>query len=156
MKHRKPPTPHWNSPPGRCRWCGEPVVKKGKPSFGRWHPDCVKAYQIAAWPNETRKAVFARDKGICVKCGLDTCDPVHHRDLIEKHGWQNHTDAWLRHWLSSRRSGAGIRWQADHIVELKDCERDITMWSLGNLQTLCTACHLHKSTESRRARKKTP
>lgn len=56
-------------PPGQCRWCGKPV----KPPRQSWCDDtCVQAYLIRARPEAARRAVYARDRGMCAICGLDT------------------------------------------------------------------------------------
>lgn len=54
----------------------------------RWHPDCLDEYKIIYWPQETRKAVFERDRGICGVCGAADgyWEMDHHRPLFEARG----------------------------------------------------------------------
>lgn len=60
--------------PGVCRWCGEAVLHPETKEPGKltWHDACVVEYKRIFWPAETRKAVLARDRGICAVCGIDT------------------------------------------------------------------------------------
>lgn len=52
-----------------CRWCSG-ALPKGRRS---WCSDkCVNEALIVHSPPHTRKAVFERDKGICLHCGEDT------------------------------------------------------------------------------------
>ena len=71
--HRKAPLPasmKRKPTKGMCRWCEQPVVgPKGQPTKATWHPACVQEFKLIHWPAETRAAVFARDKGICARCG---------------------------------------------------------------------------------------
>lgn len=69
--------------PGRCRWCkGEIRDPKTRAILTRktWHPECVGIYESQAHSDKLRKAILARDKGICAKCGIDCTD--------WKHFWQ--------------------------------------------------------------------
>jgi 5-methylcytosine-specific restriction endonuclease McrA len=100
--HRKPPLPpHFDcTPVGTCRWCNQAIglTRTGKESRARWHPACVKEYQLMFWPSEARKVVWKRDKGVCRSCGTQ-CERRNHgwhldhiQPLIEAQGdltfWQ--------------------------------------------------------------------
>jgi 5-methylcytosine-specific restriction endonuclease McrA len=87
----RPETPHWGSPPGHCRWCGEAVTREdGTPNTRRrWHDPCLDEYRFRAWPDEARRVVFRRDHAVCAACGVDCL-------------------------------GEGLPWAADHIVPLAD------------------------------------
>ena len=148
MKHRRPPLPHWKALKGTCRWCGDPVLKPdGSASVRRWHPACVTAYKIAAWPAEARKAVWVKNGGVCQGCGLDLAAEAlkisqdrygeHHRNIGD---------------LRTTMPSWAPKWQCDHIVELVDSDRNPAHWSVANMQVLCCACHAAKSAASRRAR----
>lgn len=70
--HRKPPKPkhYLTAPKGYCRVCGKAIIKNDKINTrANWHPACVKEYKLVHFPRETRKAVWARDKGRCYICG---------------------------------------------------------------------------------------
>lgn len=92
--HRKPPKPphYFTAEPGQCKFCGEMVLKKDGAVNKRanWHPPCVAEYKIIYWPAATRKAVWKRDKGICVvcskNCGRHAWDVEHTRPLYEANG----------------------------------------------------------------------
>ncbi len=111
---------------GTCRWCAKPIVKAdGAPDLRKtWHPACVTDYKIACSSSDQRRAVYARDKGVCARCGRDTD--------AERRG----------HFRRLTYHNTGKLWQADHIKPLID------------LQTLCTKpCHVEKGKEDNRRRK---
>lgn len=97
MRYRKPPKPiHYdNFAPGQCRFCGEPILKPNGNLNTRafWHKTgCLQAYKAMYWPQETRKAVWKRDRGQCASCPtkFDSIRGAWHVDhikpLIEAHG----------------------------------------------------------------------
>lgn len=119
MSYRTPPKPlHYDTaPPGTCRWCNELIglTKTGRQSKSRWHEACGKEYEILNFVGETRKAVWKRDQGKCAACGV-VCD---------------------------RKGKNG--WDMDHIKPLIEAKGDLAYWRLPNLQTLCKACHIKKT-----------
>ena len=120
VDHRVPPKPpHYHNPlPGQCRWCGQLIFKPDGKTLNKranWHPACVKAYKLVAWPNVTRRTVLKRDKAVCAKCGHQC----------------------------ARKGKDG--WHLDHIQPLIEAKGDIKFWELGNLQTLCQSCHHAKT-----------
>ena len=119
MDHRTPPKPPFYDTAvlGQCRYCGLPILdKKGNPKKrANWHPDCVNQYKLIYWPNVTRRAVWARDKGKCAGCGTQC----------------------------TRKGPQG--WHMDHITPLIEAKGDVRYWQLPNLQTLCHTCHHAKT-----------
>lgn len=63
---RRPPLPFYASPKGTCRWCGKSVAFP----LRNWHPECASAYNLAVNSGTQRAIVYARDKGVCKKCGV--------------------------------------------------------------------------------------
>ncbi len=54
---------------GECTWCGGPV----KAPRRTWCSDaCVREFDQRCDPNQLRRHVLKRDKGVCAACGLDT------------------------------------------------------------------------------------
>lgn len=150
-RHRRPPTPHWNSPSGQCRWCGTPILDaSGAPNLRRnWHPECVTTYRLATGSEQQRRVCWERDSGICAACGVDTtkiwC------------GWRRIGDCWLRDGVGSLFEAAWT-WEADHIVPLHLVDRTaadaLRFWGAGNLQTLCVPCHKAKTAAEAASRSK--
>lgn len=84
MDHRKPPKPKgWFAPPGICRLCCKITVKKR-----RWHDACRIIWRIASNPQFARIMVFARDRGICARCGTfaDQWHVDHEGPLVDAFG----------------------------------------------------------------------
>lgn len=88
---------------------------------GRWHKECQRAYHIARFSKDAIQACFERDAGVCAKCGWGS-SPQHINE-----------------------------WYADHITPLWRVDREhpkaFWFWTIGNLQTLCRACHKKKTAE---------
>jgi len=137
-----------------------------------WHPDCFDRYKLIHWPAETRKAVEARDHGICARCGCDARRQYlrwwhAQNQLPPERGWGPHQ---IRHkvsrWQPKReqaarnrmqRMGKGWRggaWQHDHIRPLIEANGDPSFWALENIQTLCGHCHVEKGREDNARRRK--
>jgi 5-methylcytosine-specific restriction endonuclease McrA len=80
---RKPPIGavlrlHPQGQRGICGWCGEAVTET-TPVRGwlkYWHDACAAEMAIIEQPDAARRAVLARDKGICCDCGADWSDAV--------------------------------------------------------------------------------
>jgi 5-methylcytosine-specific restriction endonuclease McrA len=121
--HRTPP-PHpiielvksEKYPVGYCHLCGKMLPKKdGTPNLARH------------WCDGDCREQYLR--------ALEMQDP-----------------AWLRCRVRERDKGRCahcgkivIDWDMDHIVPLALAPRDISYWSLSNLQTLCKNCHKKKT-----------
>lgn len=103
---------------GSCRWCGEPILRPdGRTNWrARWHPGCVTAYRLAVFSSDQRRAVWARDRGVCVTCGVrvQTWDADHIKPL----------------------------WSIPPDLSLFDRSK---WFGLENLQTLCGPHHKAKS-----------
>ncbi len=126
MDYRKPPkSAHYQFRiPGQCRHCGLEILdKKGKRSSrALWHPACIAEYKILHFPQDTRKAVYKRDKGICAKCGHKCA--------------RKYNDVW----------------HLDHVKPLVEAKGKLEYWQLPNLQTLCIPCHTAKTSAEATAR----
>lgn len=127
-----------------CRWCRGPVAK---PRRTYCSDDCVHQWKLRTNPGYLRDQVFARDRGVCAECGVDTAA---NRIKVEAE-----VDQQLRQAGIHPRSayggmireaalrGRGIQasqsvWQADHIIPVIEGggECDLT-----NLRTMCIPCH---------------
>lgn len=153
---RRPPLPHWRSGKGRCRWCGEAVLKPdGTANLRRlWHDDCVRAYKLATSSGEIRRAVWRRDRGRCAACRRQ----FWRRLVVERPPLLLPRDAAggtrcpvaFADGAYSPVSFRKANWQADHAVPLWSVDRALPWaeavgyWSLENLQTLCDPCHRDK------------
>jgi hypothetical protein len=90
--HRKPPKPKWFhiAQPGQCRYCGEMVTNADGRVNRRanWHKPCLRQYKLIYWPDQTKRAVWKRDRGQCIECGEITAewDMDHRQPLIESKG----------------------------------------------------------------------
>jgi 5-methylcytosine-specific restriction enzyme A len=107
-----------------CRTCGT-EVQPPKKTFCCW--ECVRTWLWEHRPKVRRKAVLARDKGVCACCGLNT------KTISLRHAravWGLPRD---------RRSV----WDVDHIKTLAEGGNH----DLSNLQTLCYKCHQQKTTQ---------
>jgi len=121
-----------------CRGCGS-EIPKGRRTW--CSQECIDTHE----PATVRRAVFERDKGVCVKCGVDAeyirqafgrlwaraedrwNDVCRVSRAAHKSGWPKNTD---RSW-----------WEADHIVEFSEGGQTV----LSNMQTLCYRCHKAKT-----------
>ena len=86
-----------------------------KPSIN-WHPGCVQPYRVAAFSSDQRSLLRGRDKGVCASCGVEAGE-----------------------------------WAADHVKPLWSAPSHMVLadraawWGPENLQTLCLACHVAKT-----------
>ncbi len=111
---------------------------------------CRHEHHIRANPGYARRAVFARDRGVCTHCRLD-CGLLDRVIARLRQGLESDDDqaADLEQgertavWLIERL-GLGVRkrpcslWQMDHRVPFSTGGADC---GLGNYRTLCLACH---------------
>jgi len=119
-------------PEGRplCRWCRS-EVPKGRRTF--CSEGCVNAWKLRTDPGYLRDKVFARDRGVCAKCGVDTI--ALRRDMRKLDFAARRR--FLRQWKLREGSRKSL-WDADHIVPVAEgggqCD-------LSNMRTLCLVCH---------------
>jgi len=129
-------------PGGRalCRWCRS-EVPKGRRTFCR--DACVHEWKLRTDPGYLREHVFARDRGVCAQCGVDT---IALRRDMRKLDFAARRQ-FLRKWKLSADSRKSF-WDADHIVPVAEgggqCD-------LSNMRTLCLLCH-REATGALRAR----
>ena len=120
-----------------CRGCGGEVPKRRL----TWCSDGCKERHYMALSTHARNRVFARDKGICALCGLDT-------EWLGRIRWvlKRRDDAeamWLvkKAWGFERTAwgtwNVPNSWEADHIVPLAEGGTH----DLSNYRTLCIDCH---------------
>lgn len=132
-----------------CRVCGGTVPKPRRTICSASCQDAISL--MAGLASTAERLVFARDKGVSAKCGLNT------EALIERATLERLAPGWTRQ--VSRVVGArdkaitalleqwGIHhyrtrlWDIDHILAVEDGGLNV----LGNLATLCIPCHKEKS-----------
>jgi len=113
-----------------CRWCST-AVPKGRRTF--CSDACVHEWKLRTNPAYLREHVFARDHGVCAKCGADTVALRRDMRKLDYAARRKFLKLWkLRE--GSRKS----LWDADHIVPVAEgggqCD-------LTNMRTLCLLCH---------------
>jgi hypothetical protein len=111
---------------GLCRWCGL-EVPKGRFTF--CSPYCVHEWKLRTDPGYLRGQVFARDKGVCAQCGVDTEALRRGKRKLDWRARKQFEKDW------GRRKNL---WDADHILPVSqgggECD-------LSNMRTLCLQCH---------------
>lgn len=126
------------TPPGTCLWdyCRKPT---GDDARLFCSDKCAINVRMRTSPQIFRAAIFARDRGVCAKCGIDT-------------------EAQRKEWILSGYSllvklkfDVPIKrsqfWDADHIVPVHEAPE--LQWDPTNIQTLCCKCHSGKSTDDK-------
>lgn len=138
-------------PNGRamCRNC-DTEVPKGRRTF--CGDECVDQWRIRTDPGYARDAVYARDRGICAECGMDT-DRVYEaislaKRMIHNAGWgqprgqrdhkTGHGHTLIGSIGSLVPSGRISVWDADHIVPVIEGGGEC---GIDNYRTLCIWCH---------------
>jgi 5-methylcytosine-specific restriction endonuclease McrA len=123
-----------------CRWCELEVLAKRRRTFCSDY--CVHQWRLRTDPGYLRDQVFARDRGICAVCQIDTV--AAYNALKRARGPAR--AAGLR--LYGMKSVAARRslWDADHIRPVAEgggqCDLD-------NLRTLCLLCHREATAQLR-------
>jgi len=115
-----------------CRWCDLEILARRRRTFCSDY--CVHQWKLRTDPGYLRDQVFARDRGRCAVCQIDTV--AAYAALKRARGAAR--AAGLRLYgmksIASRRS----LWDADHTLAVAEgggqCELD-------NLRTLCLLCH---------------
>jgi 5-methylcytosine-specific restriction endonuclease McrA len=127
-------------PNGRplCRWCNLEVPAR---RFTFCSDYCVHEWKLRTDPGYLRGQVFARDRGMCAICRIDTAAA-----LVElKRARGVHRIKLLGRWGLKRVSRRTL-WDADHIVPVVEGGGEC---DLENLRTLCLPCHRRVTLELR-------
>ncbi len=111
---------------GLCRWCGA-AVPKGRFTF--CGPRCVHEWKLRTDPGYLRAQVFARDRGVCAQCGVDTEALRRNKRKLDYAARRQFEKEW-----GARRH----LWDADHIVPVAEGGGEC---DLSNMRTLCLKCH---------------
>ena len=119
---------------GLCRWCGG-EVRKGRFTF--CSAACVHQWKLRTDPGYLRDEVFARDRGVCARCGLDTEALRRDKRKLDYAARRQFEKEWGR-----RRH----LWDADHIVAVVEGGGEC---GLSNIRTLCLKCHRQATAELR-------
>jgi len=111
---------------GLCRWCGAAVPPARFTFCGE---ACVHQWKLRTDPGYLRAQVFARDRGVCAQCGLDT-------DALRKD--KRKLDFAARRQFEKEWGRRRTLWDADHIVPVAEGGGEC---DLENMRTLCLKCH---------------
>jgi hypothetical protein len=114
---------------GICRWCGL-EVPKGRRTF--CEDACVHEWRLRTDPGYLREQVYARDRGVCGRCNLDTV-----RIYERYRALPPVIRGRLRKQLDLDRRRRSF-WDADHILPVVEGGGEC---DLDNLRTLCLWCH---------------
>lgn len=109
-----------------CRWCGGEVPPRRRTFCG---DACVHQWKLRTDPAYLREQVFARDRGVCALCGLDT-------EALRKD--KRKLDYKARRAFETEWGGRKSMWDADHIVPVAEGGGEC---DLSNMRTLCLRCH---------------
>ncbi len=109
-----------------CRWCGAEVTARRLTFCG---DACVHEWKLRTDPAYLRSQVFARDRGVCSLCGLDTEALRKDKRKLDYRARRQFEKDW-----GSRHS----LWDADHIVPVAEGGGEC---GLANMRTLCLKCH---------------
>jgi 5-methylcytosine-specific restriction endonuclease McrA len=118
-----------------CRWCGA-EVPKGRFTF--CGHECVHQWKLRTDPGYLREQVFARDRGVCAACGVDTEQLRRDKRKLDYAARR----AFEREWGGRRNL-----WDADHIVPVAEGGGEC---DLSNMRTLCLKCHRRVTGELRK------
>jgi 5-methylcytosine-specific restriction endonuclease McrA len=124
-----------------CRWCGA-TVEGRRVTF--CSAACVHEWKLRTSPGYLRDQVFARDRGVCAACGLDT--EALRKDK-RKLDWRSRRE-FEREWGGRRNL-----WDADHIVPVVEGGGEC---DLSNMRTLCLRCHKAATAELQKRRSRKP
>ena len=98
-------------------------------------------WKLRTQPGYLREQVFARDRGICACCAVDT---VAAAGRLRGSRGQNRA-ALLAHWGLKPRTRKSL-WDADHILPVAEGGGEC---DLENIRTLCLRCHRAATVELR-------
>jgi 5-methylcytosine-specific restriction endonuclease McrA len=115
-----------------CRWCDFEIMARRRRTFCSDY--CVHQWRLRTDPGYLRDKVFARDRGICARCSIDTI--AAYSALKRARGPAR--IAGLRLYGMRTITTRRTLWDADHIRPVAEgggqCDLD-------NLRTLCLLCH---------------
>jgi 5-methylcytosine-specific restriction endonuclease McrA len=120
---------------GKCRWCAA-EVPKGRFTF--CGDACVHEWKLRTDPGYLRAEVFARDRGVCSLCGLDTETLRGEKRKLDYAARRRFEKEW-----GTRRH----LWDADHILPVSAGGGEC---GLANMRTLCLKCHREATAALRR------
>lgn len=127
-----------------CRWCKGAIGGRRRTFCS---DACVHQWRLRSSASYLRECVFARDRGVCALCDIDT---VAQRRLVMRLPFARRMRA-LRG-LIEQGTVTRFRktwWEADHIVPVVEGGDS----NLENLRTLCIPCHRGVTVELRLRRK---
>jgi hypothetical protein len=142
---RTRPDAGWHrGPTGTCRFCGLPVTLGERYRNRRtFHAVCAEAWMIQSNPGYVRRAVGARDHGVCARCGLD-CWAVQNavRAMWKRADgpyeyWDSDTQRLISGFIAANRLRK-LTWQAHHIRPVAEGGG---LCGLDGYETLCARCH---------------
>jgi 5-methylcytosine-specific restriction protein A len=123
-----------------CRWCQLEILAKRRRTFCSDY--CVHQWRLRTDPGYLRDQVFARDRGRCAVCRIDTLAAF----AALKRARGAAREAGMRLYGMKRISSRRSLWEADHIVPVAEgggqCDLD-------NIRTLCLLCHRSATAELR-------
>ncbi|MBV8520132.1 MAG: HNH endonuclease [Acidobacteria bacterium] len=123
-----------------CRWCKGAVSGRRRTFCS---DACVHEWRLRSSPSYLRDCVFARDRGVCALCGIDT-EAERRRIARMPFGTRMRELRMLQeHGLI--HCGRKSWWEADHIMPVVEGGDS----NLENLRTLCIPCHRGVTTELR-------
>ncbi len=97
----------------------------------------MHAWKLRTDPGYQRAQVFARDRGVCAQCGLDTEALRKEKRKLDFAARRQFEKEW------------GVRrhlWDADHILPVAEGGGEC---DLANMRTLCLKCHRAATAELR-------
>lgn len=148
-RYRRRPDAGWVAPRrgptggGPCRLCGLPV-EKGRRTF---HAVCAEHWIVSQGGQGARRALFARDGGVCGRCGLDCTALEAELHALRAALTRSGSGTWLNPaWTSLLHAvGCASRWRARR--SLWDAHHRHAVAEGGGLcgldgyETLCWRCH---------------
>jgi 5-methylcytosine-specific restriction protein A len=100
----------------------------------------VHQWKLRTDPAYLREQVFARDHGVCARCGVDT-------EALRKN--KRKLDYAARRQFEKEWGGRRNLWDADHILPVVEGGGEC---DLSNMRTLCLKCHREVTAELRARR----
>lgn len=130
-------------PNGRpfCRWCQLEIVARRRKTF--CSEFCVHQWRLRSDPGYLREQVFARDRGRCALCGMDTVTAY---AALRRSRGDTRTAA-LAMWGLKSVGARRTLWDADHVLPVAEGGGEC---DLDNLRTLCLLCHREVTADLRR------